>query len=96
MTDPIPVPRIEAIEITRQGENGGLRIAIPLSMVTTLPSGRQFVEPAATIAFNVAELMHDPEFAACVEAVKKQADRLVSGELKPQPPVLPDDPASDP
>ena len=88
MTAPTPVPRIKAIEITRQGENGDWRIAIPAVPVTTLPSGKQFEEHLRVDPQNAAELLHDEEFAACMALVEKVANRLVAGDLKPLPPVV--------
>lgn len=78
--------RINAIELTRTGENGGWRIALPMSVVHTLPTGRELFEPAATIAHNAAELLHDAEFAQCMELVDKVAKRIAAGELAPLPP----------
>lgn len=78
--------RINAIELTRTGENGGWRIALPMSTITTLPSKREITEPAATIAHNAAELLHDEQFAQCMAMVDKVAKRIASGELAPIPP----------
>jgi hypothetical protein len=86
MTDITERTRINAIELNRTGEGGGWRIALPMSTVTTLPTGRKIVESAATIAHNAAELMHDERFAKTMQMVKEQADRIASGELAPLPP----------
>ena len=80
-------PHINAIELTRTGEGGGWRIAIPMSTIHTLPTGRELAEPAATIAHNAAELLHDEEFAQCMALVDKVANRIASGELAPLPPA---------
>lgn len=88
MTMTAPRPRINAIELTRNGDGGLWRIALPMSVIHTLPDGRELPELAATIAHNAAELMHDERFAQTMKMVKEQADRIASGELAPLPPVI--------
>lgn len=75
----------EAIELTRQGRQGGWRIAIPVYEQVPLPDGRTVRVGAAPITHDAADLMHDPEFAACMALVDQVTARIVAGDLKPQP-----------
>lgn len=81
---------IQAVEITRQGENGGWRIALPLTKVVVLPDGSTADQPAASIAYNLAELAHDPAVVALYLALRDVTIRIARGDLKPLPPPAPE------
>ena len=78
---------IEAVEITRQGKDRGWRISLPLTKQITLPDGSTVDQPAAPVAFDLADLAHDPAVPALYAALRDVTIRIARGDLKPLPTV---------
>lgn len=78
---------INAVEIVRTGT--GWRVQLPLTKTGTLGSNT-FTIPAAPVAYDLADLAHDPAVPALYQALRDVTIRIARGDLKPLPAITPD------
>jgi hypothetical protein len=79
---------IQAVEITRQGKDGGWRVSLPLVREVTLPDGSIAPQPAAPVTYDVADLAAaDPTIMQAFALIRDFTIRMARGDLKPLPPV---------
>jgi hypothetical protein len=76
---------ISAVEITRQGRDGGWRVSLPLVKTGEL-GGQTFSIPAAPVAHDLADLAHDPAVQALYAQLRDVTIRIARGDLAPPPP----------
>lgn len=76
---------IQAVEITRQGKNGGWRISLPLVKEVTLPDGSTAPQAAAPVTFDLLDLAHDPAVQSLYAQLRDVTIRIARGDLKPLP-----------
>jgi hypothetical protein len=79
---------IEAVEITRQGKDGGWRVSLPLTKTGTLGSNT-FTIPASSVTYDLDDLAHDPAVPALYAALRDVTIRIARGDLKPLPQATP-------
>lgn len=75
---------VNAVEITRQGADGGWRVSLPLTKTGTL-GDHVFTIPAAPVSYDLADLAHDPAVASLYAALRDVTIRIARGDLKPLP-----------
>ena len=77
---------IQAVEITRQGKDGGWRVSLPLVREVVLPDGSIAPQTVAAVAYDVAELAAaDPSIMAAFAMIRDFTIRMARGDLKPLP-----------
>lgn len=76
---------IQAIEITRQGQDGGWRVSLPLTRSIELPDGSVVTQATAPKAYDLADLVHDPAVAKLYDQLRDVTLRIVRGDLAPLP-----------
>jgi hypothetical protein len=76
---------IAAVEITRQGRDQGWRISLPLVKQIVLPDGTVIDQPAGSVAYDMADLAHDPTVPVLYAALRDVTLRIARGDLKPKP-----------
>jgi len=76
---------IEAVEITRQGKDGGWRISLPLTKLVTLPDDSIAPQGAAPVAYDLADLAHDPAVLSLYAQLRDVTIRIARGDLRPLP-----------
>lgn len=82
---------IQAVEIVRTPN--GWRVQLPLTKTGTL-GDQTFTIPAAPVAYDLADLAHDPAVPALYTALRDVTIRIARGDLKPLPsPSTPSTPA---
>jgi hypothetical protein len=74
---------IEAVEITRQGKDRGWRISLPLTKQIVLPDGSTVNQPSGAVAYDMADLAHDPAVVALYTGLRDVTIRIARGDLKP-------------
>lgn len=79
---------IEAVEITRQGKDGGWRVSLPLTKTGMLGSNT-FTIPASSVTYDLDDLDHDPAVPALYAALRDVTIRIARGDLKPLPQATP-------
>lgn len=78
---------IQAVEIVRKGE--GWRVQLPLTKTGTL-GGNTFTIPAAPVAYDLADLIHDPAVVELYGKLRDVTIRIARGDLAPLPPAQPE------
>jgi hypothetical protein len=77
---------IQAVEITRQGKDGGWRISLPLVREVVLPDGSIAPQTVSPVAYDLADLAAaDPSVLAAFAMIRDFTIRMARGDLKPLP-----------
>jgi hypothetical protein len=84
---------IQSVELTRQGKDGGWRISLPMVREVVLPDGSIAPQGSPPVAYDFADLAHDPSVRELYGKLRDLTIRIARGDLKPMPPVHNDTPS---